>query len=157
MFLGVQLLLPPGRVPPSKLCPIPWQINVNSQSSSCVLCLLPRSVFAAVSSSISALCIPVGLGVNPRCPPSQALPSTAQSAEAVVPEFYCGKGHALSVWVLCRASPAQRLRGTGLVLSTAAAKVHPVRVVVVVQSLNPLVLMHKGLVVVQLCQGKGSS
>lgn len=51
-------------------------------------------------------------------------------------------------------NPAQQLHSSSLILSTAAAEVHPVGVVVVVQS---LVLMHKGLVLVQLCQGKGSS
>lgn len=74
-----------------------------------------------------------------------------------MPELYCEKGHALSVSVLSTASPAQQLRSTILILSTAAAEVHPVGVVVVVQSLQPLVLMHKVLVLVQLCQGKGSS
>lgn len=43
------------------------------------------------------------------------------------------------------------LHGIDRVLSTAAAKVHPVRVVEVVQILHPLV----ALVVTQLCQGKG--
>lgn len=115
------------------------------------------AVFAAVPSLVSALRVPLGLGANPLCPPSQALPSTARRAEVIVSEFYCGKGRALSVSVPCRASPAQQLHSPSLVLSTAAAEVHPVGVVVVVQSLHPLVLVHKGLVLVQLCQGKGSS
>lgn len=58
--------------------------------------------------------------------------------------------------MLCTAWPGQRLHGIGRVLSAAAAEVHPVGVVVVVQGFHPLVPMHVALAIAQLCWGKGS-
>lgn len=76
----------------------------------------------------------------------------------IVPTLYCRRRprRAPSTQPLCAARPAQQLRGIRWVLGAAAAKVHPVGVVVVVQRLHPLVPVHVALVVTQLCRGEGS-
>lgn len=76
----------------------------------------------------------------------------------IVPTLYCKKRQrrALSAPRSCAVQPARQLRGIGRVLGAAAAEVHPVGVVVVVQRLHPLVPVHVALAVTQLCRGEGS-